>query len=466
MNKKYQRVEIFGNTFDSVYHQCQRQAREQGVDLEYSFNGTIINSDMSLDDAYLAYFGQTKTAMNEHNSQLRTAEHNRQVDLLMSVIETKTKELGPTKDLSRWLESTRNDIDRDKKHAEKALLSLKIAAQIQKSGSIYDAMMFTARADCSQDIDKQYACRRAVSLVSNGYDEYTSRVSEMASILDSIEKYYKNLDLDLGSIEKFPRELFERYDAARLGIEYTPPTPQITPEELKNRGAGVCRPDKLDAWNTYVDEAFKKGGSYIVTAAATMHILEKYESGARLRDVRDTMLVVSNLSSCIPWDLKQNLFDTQFGRIALADHNYLRDGSFTAWSNSPLIQEPNMSVPQARIMCLERAASIIPEYRFEDLTKSVDSALAWGADMSKQVLAGLDYIEAINNGIPFKDVKQQFEADDRFAYDMAISVAMFVEQFSDVEGIRKYLSTDGPMPDDPRKGPTGQDDHDGRDFIE
>ena len=78
-----------------------------------------------------------------------------------------------------------------------------------------------------------------------------------------------------------------------------------------------------------------------------------------------------------------------------------------------------------------------------------------GGHMGKRVLAGLDYIEAIRNGVPLEEVKQNFEADQRFGGDMQTSVAMFVERFTEIEGLHAYLDKDGPAPTDPREGPTG-----------
>ena len=54
-----------------------------------------------------------------------------------------------------------------------------------------------------------------------------------------------------------------------------------------------------------------------------------------------------------------------------------------------------------------------------------------------------------------EEVKERFQADERFGGDMQTSVAIFVERFSEIEGLRAYLDKDGPAPTDPREGPTG-----------
>lgn len=337
--------------------------------------------------------------------------------------------------------------------AEGALLSLKVAEKLQQGESLYDVMLFAARTNCSDRVDKYFAVDEAFFTL--GYDKAKlgSLEAEMNSILETLDDF-KHTHRDefriRGRASDFPRELFERYDAHQKGVEYQVPIPETTPAELKIRGAQYVHPDRLEDWNEYVDKAFAEGPLAVSTAVSTLDILETYETGSGLQDVKDMTAFVTYMCPCDTNVLYDNLFRSHdgngFGDINLDDKLYLIGIG---------LREPELSVPQAHKACMERAATILPDDRLDAFSRNIDSALAWGSHMSKQVMAGLDYIEAIKNGVSLEEVKERFQADERFGGDMQTSVAIFVERFSEIEGLRAYLDKDGPAPTDPREGPTG-----------
>lgn len=379
-------------------------------------------------------------------------DSSRHIERMMSILKDHAERVLPAEELRAWEAETRQNLRKHPEHAEEALLTLRIMEQIHQGSSIYDAMMFTARADCSDTVNKYGAMYDAIIKLGHDEAQTQSLVAEMYNTLDVIDDYRYNHRAEFRirpHANDFPRELFDRYDAHQTGIEYKPVEPSVTPADLKARGESLVRPDVLADWGEYVDNAFKNGPTAIATAVSTLDILEAYQAGTRLQDLQDMLSLTMYMRPSDPSQLEDNLFRMYqgdgFGTINLQDKMYLIGLKG---------REPEMSVPQAHKACMERAESILPAEKIDEFSKNIDGALAWGADMSKQVLAGLDYIEAIRNGVPLEEVKQNFEADKRFGGDMQISVAKFVERFTEIKGLRDYLDKDGPMPVVAHKGPT------------
>lgn len=402
-------------------------------------------------------------------------DRSRHIDRMMSILKDHAERVIPAEELQAWEAETRQNLQKHPEYAEEALLTLRIMEQIHQGSSIYDAMMFTAREDCSWTVNKYRAMNRAIiELGHDGPQPQRELVAEMKKTLNAIDNYcydnralsYRDSAFRMGPAHFFARKLFERYDAYQKGIEYKPAEPSVTPADLKARGESLVRPDVLSDWGEYVDNAFKKGPTAIGTAVSTLDILEAYQAGTRLQDLQDMISLTMYMRPSDPTQLEDNLFRMYqgkgFGTINLKDKVYLM--GVNEW-------EPEMSVPQAHKACMERAESILPAEKLDAFSQNIEGALAWGGHMGKRVLAGLDYIEAIRNGVPLEEVKQNFEADQRFGGDMQTSVAMFVERFTEIEGLHAYLDKDGPLPVVSHEGPTftgpeGPEDHDGHDDLD
>lgn len=402
-------------------------------------------------------------------------DRSRHIDRMMSILKDHAERVIPAEELQAWEAETHQNLQKHPEHAEEALLTLRIMEQIHQGSSIYDAMMFTARADCSWTVNKYRAMNRAIiELGHDGPQPQRELVAEMKKTLNAIDNYcydnralsYRDSTFRMGPAHFFARKLFERYDAYQKGIEYKPAEPSVTPADLKARGESLVRPDVLADWGEYVDNAFKEGPTEIATAVSTLDILEAYQAGTRLQDLQDMISLTMYMRPSDPNQLEDNLFRMYqgdgFGTISVQDKIYLM--GFKS-------REPEMSVPQARTACMERAESILPAEKIDAFSKNLERALAWGAHMGKQVLAGLEYVEAIRNGVPLEEVKQNFDADKRFSDDIPFSAGRFVERFTEIEGLDVYLEMDGPMPIVSHEGPTftspeGPEEHDGHDDFE
>lgn len=381
-------------------------------------------------------------------------DRSRHIDRMMSVLKDHAERVIPAEELRAWESETRQNLWERPEHAEYALLTLRIMEQIHQGSSIYDAMMFTAREDCSETVSKSGAMYDAIRKLGHDIPQTRALEKELHQTLDAIDDYrYDHRDeftKRLRHARLFQRELYERYDAHQKGIEYKPAEPSVTPDDLKARGESLVRPEVFADWCEHVDNAFKDGPTEIATVVSTLDILEAYQAGTRLQDLQDMLSLTMYMRPSDPTLLEDSLFrmyqGNGFGTINLKDKVYL--AGLNEW-------EPEMSVPQARKVCMERAESILPAEKLDAFSKNIEGALAWGGHMGKRVLAGLDYIEAIKNGVSLEEVKERFQADERFGGDMQTSVAIFVERFSEIEGLRAYLDKDGPAPTDPREGPTG-----------
>ena len=71
---------VIGGDIDQCFQKLQQMAAEQNEILGYQFNGKIITSDMTIDDAYSAVLGMTKTEYDKEMAEWRAQKEREELE--------------------------------------------------------------------------------------------------------------------------------------------------------------------------------------------------------------------------------------------------------------------------------------------------------------------------------------------------------------------------------------------------
>lgn len=275
--------------------------------------------------------------------------------------------------------------------------------------------------------------------------------SEVLAFTDKEGKYYDDK-------YAYPtREAVDRYEAQLAGVEYDEskahPVNEVLRDEFKERGRAVCRADRMRAWDNYVDQAFKDGHYAIAKAEAILGAMELYESGARLRDVRDDIILkASVVLGCDPNEITKHLtssYQDGFGKMPECDSEYLYDRLYMA-------DEPVQSMPALAQEILSKSQGLIPEELQAQWEKAIIPDDRYAGLQYKAI--SVEYLQMLHDGVDLDEIKDAFQNDERLSSDFGqLSVASIVEKFGPVEGMANYMLDTHEMPRDTRDGKDEQD---------
>ena len=327
-------------------------------------SGIIPNSHSIFDGAFKVN-SDIDNETKKNNLSPREQEAERHIDLIFSELKNKANGIVAKDRMELWEHSTRRDLEFGLHNAAKVSLSLDLADAVNKGATPSDVVRFLADAKLHEDFDKDSLVtaveRYAKSLrepdVRRKFDIQVQDYYD--SVLDFASKEGRGYDSRCSYVT---REAVDRYEAQLVGVEYDEskahPVNEVLRDEFKERGRAVCRADRMLAWDNYVDQAFKDGHYAIVKAEAILGAMELYESGARLRDVRDDIFVkASVVLGCDPNEITKHLTDSYqdgFGRMPECDSEYLYDKLYIA-------NEPAQSMPALEQEMLTQSQELIPE---------------------------------------------------------------------------------------------------------
>lgn len=384
-------------------------------------------------------------------------EYDRRINMLMSILEEKAKKaLHPDK-VDEWLKDARDTIHRAPHEAERKMLTLRLAEVLQKTGSAYDTLLEAAHIDCSPYINKSFAIIKVADYVYADKESRRDYHQQVNNIFNDLRTYGKENGLAV-HIADLSTELWDKYNMHKTGQEYIPTSPDLTSDEMKTYGQVFVHPERIDDWYKYVDRAYNQGTQAVATARGTLDILSAYTFGERLRDVKDMFFLVANMTPADSRELYHNLFEAYggqgFGQIHSIDMLYLTDVGTRV--------EPEKSVPAIYQELSQRGEPFISEDMREEWERALEVYVTHGnINTMKSVEAGIEFIEALHDGVALEDIKKQF--DERYDKTSGHVVASIVENFGPIEHMGHYLINEGPMPTDTREGHEGLDDQEGLD---
>ena len=422
-------------------------------------SGIIPNSHSIFDGAFKVN-SDIDNETRKNNLSPREQEAERHIDLIFSELKNKAKGIVAKDRMELWEHSTRRDLEFSLRNAAKVSLSLDLADAVNKGATPSDVVRFLADAKLHEDFDKdrlvtdveRYAkslrepdVRRKFDIQVQGYYD---------SVLDFADKEGKYYDTKCSYVT---REAVDRYEAQLAGVEYDEskahPVNEVLKDEFKERGRAVCRADRMRAWDNYVDQAFKDGHYAIVKAEAILGAMELYESGARLRDVRDDIVLkASVVLGCDPNEITKHLtcsYQDGFGRMPECDSEYLYDKLYIA-------NEPAQSMPALAQEILTKSQGLIPEELQAQWEKAIIPDGMYSGMQYKAI--SVEYLQMLHDGVDLEEIKDVFQNDERLSSDFGqLSVASIVERFGQVEDIGNYFLDKQEMPRDTRDGKDEQD---------
>ncbi|MBQ8625941.1 MAG: hypothetical protein IJ419_07265 [Agathobacter sp.] len=393
--------------------------------------------------------------MYEYNTNMLAAEHERRIAMLMSVMEERARKILHPDKVDDWLKETRETISKNPHEAERKMLTLKLADVLYHGGSAYDVALAASRIECSPYINKSLTVPYVAEYVYGSKESCREYQQQVAETFKELTSYARSKHIPM-KIMDLSRDLWERYDADKTGREYKPYEHMLTSAEMKIRGGVYVRPDAFENWKQLVDRAYMTGPHEVATLNSTLDILEAYECGERLQDVKDMFFLAANMTPANPRDLYYNLFEAHggqgFGEIHSVDMLYLTDIGTRL--------EPEKSMPAIYMEIDERGKQFVPPHLEAEWGRAMNTYVTHGTPHTMgSVRAGIELVEAMRYGTPLEEIKRRF--DEKYNNVTGYIVASVVENFGLVDGMSQYLLNDGPMPEDTRilTGPLGPEDY-------
>lgn len=421
--------------------------------------GIIPNSHSIFDGAHRVDSDIDIEAKNKNLSP-QEKEAARHTELIFAELKNRAKGIVAKDQMERWEHTTRRDLGFSWREAEKISLCLDLADAVNKGATPEDVVKLLADAKPNGDIDKdlifddveRYAKSLQEPAVRRKFDiQVYNYHSEVLAFTDKEGKYYDDK-------YAYPtREAFDRYDAQLAGVEYDEhkarPVNEVLRDEFKERGRAVCRADRMRAWDNYVDQAFKDGHHAIAKAEAILGAMELYESGARLRDVRDDIIKKASIVlGCDPNEITKHLtssYQDGFGKMPECDSEYLYDKLYIA-------EEPAKSMPALAQEILAKSQGLIPEELQTQWEKTIIPDGMYAGMQYKEI--SVEYLQMLHDGVDLDEIKDAFQNDERLHTEFGqLSVASLVERFGPVEGMANYMLDTHEMPRDTRDGKDEQD---------
>ena len=422
-------------------------------------SGIIPNSHSIFDGAHRVDSDIDIEAKNKNLSP-QEKEAARHKELIFAELKNRAKGIVAKEKMELWEHTTRRDLGFSWREAEKISLCLDLADAVNKGATPAEVVKLLADAKLNCDINKdliledvkRYAKSLQDPAVRRKFDTQVDNYhSKVLAFTDKEGKYY---DYKYA----YPtREAVDRYEAQLADVPYDEhkarPVNEVLRDEFKERGRAVCRADRMRAWDKYVDQAFKEGHHAIAKAEVILGAMELYESGARLRDVRDDIIKKASIVlGCNPSEITKHLtssYQDGFGKMPECDSEYLYDRLYIA-------DEPTQSMPALAQEILTKSQGLIPEELQAQWEKEIIPDGRYAGMQYKAI--SVEYLQMLHDGVDLDEIKDVFQNDERLSSDFGpMSVASIVERFGPVEGMANYLLNKREVPRDTRDGNDEQD---------
>ena len=426
---------VIGGDIDQCFQKLQQMAAEQNEVLGYQFNGKIITSDMTIDDAYSAVLGMTKTEYDKEMAEWRAQKEREELEfqerkpqLAMAYKEQGASLISPEliPDWNAFVDLSLNDLYKgaDCKASLEILEAMKNGASLEEAKEIFD---------------KQAHSGMSASRVSSVVEKFSGHSGARAYLLgeDMLQKPTVQQENEEKSLEE---------KAA----------------EYKTRGAAIIDPERIDKWNALVDRSVNSWtkGLEIENALELMEAIERNADIDELKRIFTEQghsgLSASMVGNIVEQNSKHG--DGMYNFLIYNDPNGL-DQFVNPPEHSEELSRADMAADlKARGNAIVNPATMQDEKNWDWYVDKCMRDIYEGFDAQ----CSLEIIEAMNRGAELDEIAQMFSDQNHSGMSAGI-VSSAVEHFAPNGGGMRDFLFEGKTDNLEYHGGGGHDDQNGLD---